>query len=74
LSLLAGIGAMPRRWAKTAWECNRCGLSPAVVSSCPATSTPTPQRMSSFGAVLMTRALELGSGEDLLTQVLVSAV
>ena len=41
---LAGMGAAPQRWARAASERSRSGLSPAVVSSWPATSGPTPNR------------------------------
>lgn len=50
---LAGMGATPHRWAKAASERIRSGLSPAVVKSWLATSTPTPGRVSSSGAVVV---------------------
>jgi hypothetical protein len=40
----AGMGAVPHRCAKAASERSRWGLSPAVTSSCPAVSIPTPGR------------------------------
>jgi hypothetical protein len=49
---LVGMGATPQRWARAAALRSRSGLSPAVVSSWPATSGPTPSRAMSVGAVL----------------------
>jgi hypothetical protein len=39
-----GIGATPHRRAKERSVRSRVGLSPAVTSSCPAVSTPTPAK------------------------------
>jgi hypothetical protein len=52
----AGMGAVPHRWAKAASERNRWGLSPAVTSSWPAVSIPTPGRATSVGAAAATSA------------------
>lgn len=49
-----GIGAAPHSRAKDASERSRSRLSPAVTSSCPAVSAPTPGRASSCGAVAVT--------------------
>jgi hypothetical protein len=52
----AGIGAVPHRWAKEASERSRWGLSPAVTSSWPAVSTPTPGRATRAGATAATNS------------------
>jgi hypothetical protein len=40
---VGGDGAAPQRWARADSLRSRWGLSPAVVSSCPAASGPTPK-------------------------------
>jgi hypothetical protein len=52
----AGMGAAPHRCAKAASERSRCGSSPAVTSSWPAVSTPTPGGATSVGATEVTSA------------------
>src|SRR4029450_7963974 len=49
--LLAGWGATAHRRAKAASLVSRLGLSPAVMSSCPAMVGPTPGRASRLGPV-----------------------
>ena len=51
---LAGSGAAPHRCANDPSDRSRSGLSPAVTSSWPATSTPTPTMSSSLGATALT--------------------
>lgn len=51
----AGTGAAGHRWAKDASEASRSGLSPAVTSSCPAVSVPTPGSSRRSGAVRVIR-------------------
>jgi hypothetical protein len=64
-----GSGATPHRWANAASCTSRFGLSPAVTSSCPATSVPTPSSATSPGGGLghhdRKRLVELG---DLLAE------
>jgi len=68
--LLAGIGASPHRCANAASDRSRSGLSPAVVSSWPATSVPTPGEQAWRGDG--DEGLELGVGfGDLFGEVLV---
>jgi len=50
------MGAVPHRCAKAASERSRWGLSPAVTSSWPAVSTPTPGRATRVGAAEVTSA------------------
>ncbi len=65
---LAGMGAAAHRWAKAASERSRWGLSPAVTSSCPATSGPMPGRASRSGAAVVS------SGARVVSRSLISVV
>src|SRR6218665_2178085 len=53
----AGRGETPQSIANAASDLIRSGLSPAVTSSCPATSMPIPTRSSSCGARTSTMGL-----------------
>jgi hypothetical protein len=57
----AGIGETPHSFANAASERTRSGLSPATMSISAATSAPTPNAATSFGAAFSVRSARIFS-------------